>query len=240
MQTLNCGTDVLAEERDFDEAGVCVDGDGFGLARAGFQDDAADAELPRFGFERDRQFADRRRGRGGGGDVHPLDFGDARFDTPHGAAADGLVVEIGDEKRAAAFGDFFRRRGGRSSRRLRGRRSSSSALSARMSCCGYRREEVFAADDLRRMTAYFVDMSCLVACRYSNDRSTVHQAHVTTFDSHLSKNILHHMPVHVGQPVVAALVLVRELRVVDAQQVQDRRLQVVDVDGAGREFVFRG
>ncbi len=52
------------------------------------------------------------------------------------------------------------------------------------------------------------------------------------------KDIFHHVAVHVGQPIVAALVLERELRVVDAEQVQDRGLQVVDVDGAGRELVF--
>ena len=45
---------------------------------------------------------------------------------------------------------------------------------------------------------------------------------------------------HVGEAEVAALVLVRELRVVDAEQVQDCRLQVVDVDGARRELVFGG
>ena len=39
------------------------------------------------------------------------------------------------------------------------------------------------------------------------------------------------MAVHVGQAVVAALELVRQLLVVDAEQVQDRRLEVVDVDG---------
>ena len=35
---------------------------------------------------------------------------------------------------------------------------------------------------------------------------------------------------YVGQPEVAALELERQLRVVDAQAVQDRRVQVVDVD----------
>ena len=36
--------------------------------------------------------------------------------------------------------------------------------------------------------------------------------------------------VHVGQAEVAAAVAVRQLLVVEAQQVQDRRVQVVDVD----------
>ena len=48
---------------------------------------------------------------------------------------------------------------------------------------------------------------------------------------------------HVGQAVVAALEAGRQLRVVEAELLQDRRLQVVDVDGVlGRreaEFVGR-
>ncbi len=54
------------------------------------------------------------------------------------------------------------------------------------------------------------------------------------------QQLVHNMPMHVGEPEAAALVLEGELRVVDAQQVQDGGLQVVDVDGAGREVVFRG
>ena len=46
---------------------------------------------------------------------------------------------------------------------------------------------------------------------------------------------------HVGQAVVAALEAVGQLRVVEAEQVQDRGLQVVDVDlvlgDAEAEFV---
>ena len=38
------------------------------------------------------------------------------------------------------------------------------------------------------------------------------------------------LPVHVGQPVVAAAVAVGQPLVVDAQQVQDGGVQVVDVD----------
>jgi len=38
---------------------------------------------------------------------------------------------------------------------------------------------------------------------------------------------------HIGEAEAAALVLVGEFRVVDAQQVQDGGLQVVDVDRAG-------
>jgi DNA invertase Pin-like site-specific DNA recombinase len=40
------------------------------------------------------------------------------------------------------------------------------------------------------------------------------------------QHLLHHSPVHVGQPEVAALEPVRQLRVLYAHQVQDRRLQV--------------
>ena len=39
------------------------------------------------------------------------------------------------------------------------------------------------------------------------------------------------MPVDVGQPVVAALEVVGQPFVVDAQEVEDRGLEVVDVDG---------
>ena len=35
---------------------------------------------------------------------------------------------------------------------------------------------------------------------------------------------------HIGQPEVAALEAVGQLRVIEAEQVQNRRVQVVDVD----------
>lgn len=54
------------------------------------------------------------------------------------------------------------------------------------------------------------------------------------------QNILHHVPMHIGQPEAAALVFERELRVVDAELVEDRGLQVVHMHGAGREGFFRG
>ena len=41
---------------------------------------------------------------------------------------------------------------------------------------------------------------------------------------------LHHAAVDIGQPEVAAAVAVGQPLVVDAQQVQDRGVQVVDVD----------
>ena len=46
----------------------------------------------------------------------------------------------------------------------------------------------------------------------------------------LRQNLLHHLAVHVGQAVVAALEAVGQPLVIEAEQVQDRGLQVVDVD----------
>ena len=48
---------------------------------------------------------------------------------------------------------------------------------------------------------------------------------------------LHDVAVHVGEAVAAALVLERELLVVDAQQVQQRRLEVVDVHRVADDVV---
>ena len=45
------------------------------------------------------------------------------------------------------------------------------------------------------------------------------------------QNRLDDLSLHVGQPEVAALEPVGQPGVVDAEQVQDRRVQVVDVDG---------
>jgi len=39
-------------------------------------------------------------------DVHPFDFGDARLDQSHSAAACGSIIEIRDEETAAAYGNF--------------------------------------------------------------------------------------------------------------------------------------
>ena len=53
----------------------------------------------------------------------------------------------------------------------------------------------------------------------------------------------HHLPVHVGEPEVAAAVAERQFLVVDPHQVQDRGVQVVHVhavlDGIHPEFVGR-
>ncbi len=47
----------------------------------------------------------------------------------------------------------------------------------------------------------------------------------------LSQDIPHNLAVHIRQAEVAAGVVEGQLLVVEAQQVQDRRLEVVDVDG---------
>ena len=46
----------------------------------------------------------------------------------------------------------------------------------------------------------------------------------------LGEQGLHDTPMHVGEPEVTTLEPVGELRVVEAEEVQDRGLQVVDVD----------
>ena len=55
------------------------------------------------------------------------------------------------------------------------------------------------------------------------------------------QQIMHHLPVHVGQPEIAAGVAVGELFVVDAEHVQQGGVQVVDgdavLDGVEAEFV---
>ena len=45
----------------------------------------------------------------------------------------------------------------------------------------------------------------------------------------LAQDRLHYAAVHIRQPECAALKLIRELRVVDPQAVQDRRMQVMHV-----------
>ena len=51
----------------------------------------------------------------------------------------------------------------------------------------------------------------------------------------LCQQLRHHIPMHVGQTEIAALEAVGQLGVVEAEQVQDRGVEVVDVD-----FVRRG
>src|SRR5689334_3335138 len=51
------------------------------------------------------------------------------------------------------------------------------------------------------------------------------------------QDLLDHFPMHVGEPEVPALKAIRELRVVDAEEMENRRLQVVDRHGIGRDVV---
>ena len=50
----------------------------------------------------------------------------------------------------------------------------------------------------------------------------------------LRQDLFHHFTVHVRQAIVPALETIRELRVIKAQQMHDRCLQIVNVN-----FVFR-
>ena len=100
--------DVLAVERDLVRSRRARTWRWRRVARAGFEDDAFGAELPRLGFQGIDDLSPDAAAADGGIDVHAFDFGEAGFVQADGAAADGLVVEIGNEKRAATFGDFFR------------------------------------------------------------------------------------------------------------------------------------
>ena len=57
----------------------------------------------------------------------------------------------------------------------------------------------------------------------------------------LRQQLLYHLPVHIRQPEIAALEAVAEAGVIEAEQVQDGGVQVVDVDfvlgGVEAEFV---
>lgn len=53
----------------------------------------------------------------------------------------------------------------------------------------------------------------------------------------LAQNLPNHMAMHVGQPSFNSIVIVRQFRVVDSQQVQCRRVQVVAIDGICDGFV---
>src|SRR5258708_5829637 len=58
----------------------------------------------------------------------------------------------------------------------------------------------------------------------------------------LRQNVLHDMPLDVGKPEIAALKPIGELFVIEAEQVQDRGLQIVDSDFVAdhREAKFIG
>src|SRR5438045_2990911 len=46
----------------------------------------------------------------------------------------------------------------------------------------------------------------------------------------LRQNILHDMPLYIGQPKVTPLETIGQLFMIEAEQVQDRRLEIMDVD----------
>src|SRR5262249_49517041 len=46
----------------------------------------------------------------------------------------------------------------------------------------------------------------------------------------LSQNLLHHIPVYIGEPEVAALEFERQAFVIHAQQMEDGGVQIVDLD----------
>ena len=74
-------------------------------------------------------------------------------------------------------------------------------------------------------------MAFWIACSMSCD--IIHPSYPpipVEYRSELRQQLGNQISVHVGQPEVAALEPVGEPGVVEAQQVQDRGLQVVDVD----------
>src|SRR5881396_160014 len=58
------------------------------------------------------------------------------------------------------------------------------------------------------------------------------EAHSRSLQSRLGQRLLNHAPVeHTGQTLIEPLVEIRELRVVEAHQVKNRRVQIADVTG---------
>ena len=51
------------------------------------------------------------------------------------------------------------------------------------------------------------------------------------------QNLAHHFPRHIGQAEIAAAEAERKTFMIDAEAMQDRRVQVVDVDWVVREVV---
>jgi hypothetical protein len=54
-----------------------------------------------------------------------------------------------------------------------------------------------------------------------------------------SEYVLHHVPMHIREPEVSALEAVRELCMIDAQQVEHRGVEIVNVDRALRGVVAK-
>lgn len=61
--------------------------------------------------------------------------------------------------------------------------------------------------------------------------------HSLTKSHSLRNQILHHLPMHIGQTEAAALVEIRQPFVIHAQQAQHCGVEVVDVDAAFRDVV---
>ena len=53
------------------------------------------------------------------------------------------------------------------------------------------------------------------------------------------KDVTHHLAMNIGQPIVTPLKFVCETFVVDPKLVQDRGLQIVDVDGLINDIVAK-
>ena len=56
----------------------------------------------------------------------------------------------------------------------------------------------------------------------------------------LGEQVTHQVPVYVGKTEIAALVTISQTLVVDSRQVQNGRVQVMDVHGAWRPVLFTG
>src|SRR5687768_17363691 len=82
--------------------------------------------------------------------------------------------------------------------------------------------------------------NCGTRCRLLNNVAQilpVYGHHSPRMSSPSSHQPLHHLPMHVGQPEVAALKPIDEPRVVDAEAVEGGGLEVVDVDGVFDDVV---
>ena len=80
-----------------------------------------------------------------------------------------------------------------------------------------------SASRMKRITSAGIGSS-----RTATDR--VSEVASVAAKSESGQDLLHDVAVNVGEPVVAAGVAERQLLVVESHQVEDRRVQVVDVD----------
>src|SRR5262249_17979933 len=70
--------------------------------------------------------------------------------------------------------------------------------------------------------------------RHSTNPQWVHR---NDFSGELGKNLPHYIPMYIRQPEIASLEAVRQARVLDAEAVEDGRVQVVDVHRVARDVV---